>query len=169
MKRMQLATSHTWSGRCNKNDNMASYRIPTNTKVVIKVVVILNKNLTIRVNKKIQSKPDWHLTWLFPKRSVLGSSTLGWRCRPSKVWWRSRQLPLWKVLRSRCRRPYRCLVFFDGGSQTKSKVSGLQAVLNWAMGPMSRSSTVNSAQWSQYGKKRTVVWPLVYPCGKFSF
>ena len=57
-KRMQLATSHSWSGRRNKNDNKASYRIPTNRKVVIKVVVILNKTLTIRVNKKIQNKPE---------------------------------------------------------------------------------------------------------------
>ena len=57
-KHMQLATSHSWSSRSNKNDNKESYRIPTNAKVVIKVVVVLNKNLTIRVNKKIQNKPD---------------------------------------------------------------------------------------------------------------
>ena len=57
---MQLATSHSWSSRHNKNDNKASYRIPTNRKVVIKAVVILNKTLTIRVNKKIQNKPDYN-------------------------------------------------------------------------------------------------------------
>ena len=102
----------------------------------------------------------WQTTWFYPETSVLGFWTLGWYywCRPSKMQWRSRQLPSSKGLRKSCRRNCGKSVFFGRGTQIKSISSGLPAVLNFAMATMSRSSMANGAQWSQYGKRQTKIF-----------